>query len=206
MNRTNIIIAVAFHAILLFVVVFFASKEGMLGNKMKTLAVTMMPKEKPPEVVKPKTETPKSDIPQPVVSTPKTETVQPPSTAAPKTEAPPMAAPPAAELPSIQFNDGAKEVLTTTDPNKLYASYIEYSFKSQWKRPENINDENFEAFVELTIDNKGKIVDNKWLSGSGNSTWDNSVKRVFAEVKSISRPPPKGFPPTFKVRFDTANE
>ena len=38
--------------------------------------------------------------------------------------------------------------------------------------------------------------------GSGDKRWDDSVKEVVAQTRVISRPPPKGFPPKFLVRFD----
>ena len=204
-SKRTVPLVFGLHAVPIIGIGFFASREGMLGQKMKALTVALVPKEKPPVVEKPKVEQPKVEVPQPI--TPKQEIVQqtaPP----PKTEsvAPPVVVPPASELPSIQFNDGAKDVLTTSDPIQLYKSQIEFSLRSQWKRPENLHDENYVAMVEITVDNKGKIVDNKWLSGSGDSIWDSSVKKVFTEVRSISRPPPKGFPNTFQVKFDTANE
>lgn len=204
-SKRTVALVFGLHAVAIIGIGFFASREGMLGQKMKALTVALVPKEKPPVVEKPKVEQPKVEVPQPI--TPKQEIVQqtaPP----PKTEsvAPPVVVPPASELPSIQFNDGAKDVLTTSDPIQLYKSQIEFSLRSQWKRPENLHDENYVAMVEITVDNKGKIVDNKWLSGSGDSIWDSSVKKVFTEVRSISRPPPKGFPNTFQVKFDTANE
>jgi len=40
------------------------------------------------------------------------------------------------------------------------------------------------------------------LSGSGDARWDNSVKSAVAQVKAISKPPPKNFPDKFVVRFD----
>jgi len=206
MNKTNIIIAVVVHAILLFVIVFFASKEGMLGTKMKALTVALVPKEKQTEVVKPKVEPPKSEIQQPTATTPKVDVVQQNNTPKINAAPPPAAVPPSVEMPSFQFSDGAKEVKNISDPIELYKNYIEYSFKSQWKRLDNINDEGYVALIELTIDNKGKVVDNKWLSGSGDIRWDSSVKEVFDKIKSLSRPPPKGFPTTFQVKFDTTIE
>ena len=207
MNKTNIIIAVVVHAILLFVIVFFASKEGMLGTKMKALTVSLVPKEKQPEVVKPKIEPPKSEIQQPTApTTPKTDAVQQNNIPKINTAPPPVAVPPIAQLPSISFDDGAKEVKDISDPIEMYKNYIEYSFKSQWKRLDNINDGGYVVLIELTIDNKGRVVDNKWLSGSGDIRWDNSVKEVFSKIKLLSRPPPKGFPTTFQVKFDTTIE
>jgi hypothetical protein len=52
------------------------------------------------------------------------------------------------------------------------------------------------------MDAKGKVIESNWLKGSGNKSWDDSVKLALAQTKSISRPPPKGFPEKFLVRFD----
>ena len=175
----------------------------MLGKKLKALTVSIVPKEKKiPEPIKPKVEEKKLDISKPVIqqTTPKL----PEQIIQQKIEnIAPAVAPPPIQLPSVDFNDGAKEVKTITDPIELYKNYIETSIRSQWRRPENINDENYVALIELTIDNKGKIVDNKWQSGSGDVVWDKSVKDIFVKLKSIPRSPPTGFPKTFKVKFDS---
>jgi TonB family protein len=113
-----------------------------------------------------------------------------------------MAAPPAASLPAFDFSDGAKEVQTISDPNGIYKALIEHSLRSRWNRPEEIADEAFVAEVELSVDAKGRVTDYRWLKGSGNKRWDDSVKAVVAETKTITRPPPKGFPQQFQVRFD----
>jgi hypothetical protein len=46
------------------------------------------------------------------------------------------------------------------------------------------------------------VADSRGLKGSGDKRWDDSVKTVIAQTKVISRPPPKGFPEKFIVRFD----
>ena len=113
-----------------------------------------------------------------------------------------MAAPPAASLPAFDFSDGAKEVQTISDPNGIYIALIEHSLRSRWNRPEDIADEAYVAEVELNVDAKGRVTDYRWLKGSGDKRWDDSVKAVVAQTKTISRPPPKGFPQQFPVRFD----
>jgi outer membrane biosynthesis protein TonB len=65
-----------------------------------------------------------------------------------------------------------------------------------------LEDAKFVAEVELTIDKNGNIETYQWLKGSGNKRWDDSVKASLAVVKSINRPPPKGFPEKFVTRFD----
>lgn len=58
------------------------------------------------------------------------------------------------------------------------------------------------AEMEFTIDAKGRVMSSRWLSGSGDVRWDASVKTAVGQVQSISKPPPKGFPEKFVVRFD----
>ena len=206
-SKVNLTISFIFHGILIVVVFFFAAREGLVGKKLKQLAVTMVPKEKKPEPPKekppePKAETAKTDqAPKMAIPQPKAETVSaaPPP---PAVEAAPMAAPPAASLPAFDFSDGAKEVQTVSDPNGIYKALIEHSLRSRWNRPEDIADEAFVAEVELSVDAKGRVTDYRWLKGSGNKRWDDSVKAVVADTKTISRPPPKGFPQQFPVRFD----
>ena len=56
--------------------------------------------------------------------------------------------------------------------------------------------------VELSVDARGRVTGAQWLKGSGDKRWDDSVKAALAQSKVISRPPPKGFPENFLVRFD----
>jgi len=205
-SKTSLIISVVFHTTLILAVFFFAAREGMLGKKLKQLTVTMVPKEKKPEPPKEKPLEPKPDLPKPAeapkmaAAVPKVETaVVPPPPAA---GAAPIAAPSTVSLPAFEFNDGAKEVKTLSNPNDIYKALVEHALLSRWNRPENIADDNFVAEVELSVDSSGKVKDYRWLSGSGNARWDNSVKAALAQAKAISRPPPKGFPDKFLVRFD----
>jgi outer membrane biosynthesis protein TonB len=204
-SKVNLTISFIFHGILIMVVFFFAAREGMLGKKLKQLSVTMTrekkpepPKEKPPE---PKVETPKTDqankmnVPQPKVDT---ASAPPPAAGL----VPPAAAPAAVSLPAFSFSDGAKTVETISDPNGIYKALVEHSLRSRWNRPEDIADETYVAEIELNVDSKGRVADTRWLKGSGDKRWDDSVKTVIAQTKVISKPPPKGFPEKFIVRFD----
>ena len=117
----------------------------------------------------------------------------------------PAAAPPAVSLPSFSFGDGAKEVSTIgggDGGNGMYRALIEHSVRSSWNRPQDMSDENYKADVEFSIDSKGRVTGSRWLSGSGDERWDNSVKAAVAQFKSLNKAPPKGFPNTFIVRFD----
>ena len=205
-SKVNLTISFIFHGILIMVVFFFAAREGMLGKKLKQLSVTMTrekkpepPKEKPPEpkVEPPKTEqaAAKMNVPQP-----KADTASAPPPAA--SLIPPAAAPAAVSLPAFSFDDGAKPVETISDPNAIYKALVEHSLRSRWSRPEDIADETYVAEIELNVDSKGRVADSRWLKGSGDKRWDDSVKTVIAQTKVISRPPPKGFPDKFVVRFD----
>ena len=204
-SKVNLTISFVFHSILIVVIFFFAAREGMLGKKLKQLSVTMTkerkpepPKEKPPE---PKVEPPKSDqAPKMNVPAPKAETAAAPPPSA--GSVPPAAAPPAVSLPSFSFSDGAKDVNTLSDPNAIYKALVEYTLRSHWNRPEDMSDDTYVAEVELSIDTKGRVTDSRWVKGSGAKRWDDSVKAVVAQTKVINRPPPKGFPERFLVRFD----
>jgi len=53
-SKINLTISFVVHGILIFVIFFFAAREGMLGKKLKEITVTMVPKEKKPEPPKEK--------------------------------------------------------------------------------------------------------------------------------------------------------
>jgi TonB family protein len=206
-SKINLTISFIFHGILILVVFFFAAREGLVGKKLKQLAVTMVPKEKKPEPPKEKPleqkaeavktdQAPKMAIPQPKMDT--VSAAPPP----PAMDSAPAVAPAAASLPAFEFNDGAKQVQTISDPSGVYKALIEHTLRSRWNRPEDIADEAYVAEVELSVDAKGRVTDYRWLKGSGDKRWDDSVKALVAQTKTISRPPPKGFPDKFPVRFD----
>jgi len=54
----------------------------------------------------------------------------------------------------------------------------------------------------LAVDRSGNVAESRWVRGSGDARWDNSVKAVLAETKAVGKAPPKGFPEKFTVRFD----
>src|SRR6266850_1273311 len=133
-SKVNLMISLAFHALLVVLLLYFAARSGMLGEKIKKIAVTMEEKEKPP--VKPpeppKVEPPKIVTPPKVVETPKTE--------APPAAAPPVVAPAAAELPSFDFA-GGKTVIDSSDPVQIYKGRMEYMLHAKWSRPEDMADD-----------------------------------------------------------------
>jgi len=199
-SKVNLMISLAFHALLVGVLLYFAARSGILGKQIQKITVTMekeKPPEKPPAPPKPP-EPPKIVEPPKVVEAPK-------AVAAPPVVAPPVVAPPAAELPSFDF-DGGKLVQSSSDPVQLYKGLLEYSLRSKWNRPEDMADEAFIAEVEVTVDRTGKISQPKWQKGSGDKRWDDSVRQAIAATTSLNRPPPTNFPARVVVRFDVQEE
>jgi outer membrane biosynthesis protein TonB len=209
-SKVNLTISFIVHSLLIAGIFFFAAREGMLGKKLKELTVTMVPKEKKPEPPKekppePKIETPKVAEAPRIAPPPMTQTAPPPPPA-PTVDAPPSVAPAAAVLPSFDFTDGAKSVQAISDPNGIYKALVEHALRSHWNRPEDMADDAFVAEVELSVEPTGKVGGYRWLSGSGDKRWDDTVKTALAQTKALSRPPPKGFPEKFTVRFDVESQ
>ena len=200
-SKVNLLISFVFHAALVVVLLYFAARSGILGNQLKKITVQLV-KEKPPEKPKPPpphVEPPKE--PPKVVMAPKI--VEPPKAAA--VAAPPVVAPPATVLPSFDFG-GGKDVVASSDPVQLYKGAMEYAFRSKWDRPDNMNDDSYVAEVQVSVDSNGNISNSQWEKGSGNTAWDNSVRKAVAAVTSMDRPPPTNFPPQVVIRFDVQDE
>ena len=200
-TRTNLIVAAVLHGVLILGLLFFASKEGMLGKTMQTLSVTLVPKPKIEEVQKIKAFEPKIELPRVVqapVEIPKTPSVSQPV----PVPAAPSVAPEATQIASFSFSDGAKDVISTTDPVLLYKSYMERYLTSKWEVPDGEEDI---VMVDLSINVKGTIISTK-ITSHKRGKWESSVKKVFAQVSSFPQPPPKGFPPTFKIQFDSVEQ
>ena len=209
-SKVNLTISLIFHGALVLVIVFFAAREGMLGKKLKEITVTMAPKEKKPEPPKEKPPEPKIEPPKPA-ETPKVAAIAPPPPVQnvappPVAQETPIAAPAAVNLPAMDFSDGAKDVQSVSDPSVIYKGLVEHALRSHWNRPEDIADEKFVAEVELSVDPQGNVTGSRWLKGSGDMRWDNSVKAAIAATKVISRAPPKGFPASFLTRFDVESQ
>jgi TonB family protein len=202
-SKVYLLISFIFHAVLVLALVYFAARQGLLGRQIQKISVEMI-KEKPPEkpkvVEKPKIEPPKIEQPK-VAAAPKAE---PPREAPPATTLPTVA-PPAAQVPSFEF-DGGKAVETSSDPTQLYKAYVEYSLRGKWHRPENVADDNYVVEVEVNIDGHGRISNPRWLKGSGDNEWDQSVRAVINTVNQIDRPPPTNFPLRVTIRFDVQQE
>jgi hypothetical protein len=199
-SKVNLLISFIFHAALLAVLLYFAARSGILGHQLQKISVSLIkepPKPKPPPPP-PRAEPPKE--PPKMVSTPKpVEEAKAPTVAAPVT------APPAQELPSFDF-EGGKAVDTSSDPVQIYRGALEYAFRSRWARPDNINDDAYVAEVQVSVSRDGEISDPQWEKGSGNTVWDDSVRKAIAAVKSMDRPPPTNFPPQITIRFDVQEQ
>ncbi len=209
-SKVNLLISLVFHGALVLALVFFAAREGLLGKQLRKISVQMVkekPPEKPKEPEKPKpVEPPKIETPKPaeVARAPKPEEARPAQLAPPPVAAPPAVAPPAADLPALDF-DGGKTVQTSSDPVQLYKGGLEYALRAQWNRPSGVVDDDFVGEVEISVDPSGAISRPAWKKNSGDPRWDASVLAAIAAVKTIGRPPPKGFPPQIVVRFDVAD-
>lgn len=207
-SKVNLTISIIVHSILVLVVFVFAAREGILGKKLKEITVTMVPKAKKPEAPKakpapPKVEVPKvANRPKPAAAPAKVETASAP----PPADSTPSIAPAAVQVPSFQFSDGAHDVRTASSPTEVYKGLVEMALRSRWHRPDNLKDDTFAAMVQVSIDSEGNLTGYQLVSGSGNQRWDDSVKAALAATRTISSPPPKGFPGTFTVRFDVAAE
>lgn len=206
-------VSAVFHGLIIAALVFFAAREGYLGKQLKTIAVTMAPKEKPPEPEKPKEPEkpvePPPEQPQPTEPPPQVVNTPPPTTTQavpPPVATAPAAAPPPVGLPSFNFSDGAKAVESSSDPVQLYRSFVEFSLRSKWLRPDGLEDRGFVAEVEVSLNSAGQVLGTTWKHGSGNAAWDDSVRQALAQTTALSRPPPKNFPDRFLVRFDVVEE
>jgi TonB family protein len=201
-SKVNLLISFVFHALLVVGLLYLAARNGLLGKQLKKITVTME-KEKPPvkPVEPPKIEPPKPEPPK--VEPPKV--VETTKVQAPPVQAPPVIAPPAAELPAFDF-DGGKLVQSSSDPIQLYKGLVEYALRSQWNRPTDEPDDAYVVEVEVAVDRSGTLSDPKWLKGSGDQRWDESVRQAVAATTSINRPPPTNFPARITVRFDVQSD
>jgi len=204
-SKVNLTISLVFHVVLIGALLYFAARQGLLGKKIQKISVEMVKEkqpEKPKEVEKPKVEPPKVEVPK--VEPPKV-VEEPPPAAAPPVAAPPVVAPPSTEVPSFEFS-GGKAVNSESDPVQLYKGYLEYSLRSKWNRPDNMDDDKYVAEVSVEVDPAGRLSHMVWQKGSGNAQWDQSVKDVFKSVQTIDRRPPTNFPSQVTIRFDVQEE
>ena len=201
-SKANLILSFIFHSLLVLAVFYFAARQGVMGDKMKSLVATLE-QQKPKETPKPKEEPkpePAKQMEQPKIVAAPTPAPQVQTAAAPAVEAPPVVAPPT--IDASFFGDGAKAVVEVSDPKLMYKGSIERALRSNWDRPEDVKDDEFVAEVELSIDKEGRVLGSRWIKGSGDVRWDKSVKNAVAATKTVGIAPPAGFPSKFTARFD----
>lgn len=203
-SKINLLISFIVHAALVLVVIYFAARQGFLGDQLQKITVQMI-KEKPPEPPKPPPKPPEIPQPEPPKVVQASKPVEAPKIAAPASTAPPTVAPPAADLPSFDF-DGGKSVISSTDPVVLYQSAMEQVFRSKWNRPQNMDDDSYAVVVNVSVQPDGQISNVKWEKGSGNPAWDESVRQALASVKAMDNPPPTNFPSYVIIRFDVQED
>jgi len=205
-SKVNLLISLSFHSILVLSVFYFAARQGYLGNPLKKIAIEMVqpkPPDKPKEEDKPP-EKPAVVEPEKVIKLPDPETPKavvqapPPSTGI---EAPPSIAPAAAQVADFYIPGGA-QVQTSADPVEIYKGLLEYSLRTRWDRPQDMDDQSFVAEVEVAVDPTGRIADPVWKKKSGQQRWDDSVLQAVAKTQNVSRAPPSNFPPRVVLRFD----
>ena len=201
--KVNLLWSVGFHSLLVIGIYFLAASTGVLPPQYDIIQAVVdkkkeEPKAKPPE---PKVEPPKEEPHKgTTASTP--PPVAPPSSAPPPDQ-PASVAPPPAETADLDFSDGAKTVISSTNiAVDAYSSFVEYTLRSNWNRPEDMQDDSYVAEVEVQIDPAGTVRKYSWKKKTGDQRWDDSVAQALASTKTITRGPPKGFPDTFLVRFD----
>ncbi|HEV2329851.1 MAG TPA: TonB C-terminal domain-containing protein [Verrucomicrobiae bacterium] len=194
-------ISFTFHAALVVVLVYLAARSGMLGDQIKKITISMVKEHKPPDKPKPPPphiEPPKA--PPKIVTAPKIAVAKaPPPTAAP------VVAPPAQVLPSFDFG-GGKAVATSSDPIELYRGALQYAFQSKWIRPDNLDDDKYVDEIRVSVSKDGQISNPQWEKSSGNTVWDDSVRKAIEAVSSMDRPPPTNFPSSVVIRFDVTEE
>lgn len=211
-SRASLLISIVFHVVVVGLVAYLAARQGMLGKVAKDM-VAVQVEEKKPTPQKPKDE-PKplpekvnpDQKPNPVVQTPVPITTPAPAPQ-PGDAPPPVDAPAAADAPEMYIPNanagGGGEVLT---PEESYRRTIQSVFLSVWDKPVGIDDSSFSADVEMTLDRRGRIEAARFVRGSGDSKWDDSVRAALNKIKDIGAPPPDKFPPSFSVRFDAVAE
>src|SRR4029077_8537270 len=72
------------------------------------------------------------------------------------TVAAPAAAPATGALLAFDLEAG-KTVETASDPHVVYKGYVEYTLRSRWNRPQDLDDEKFIAEVEVNVDPEGRV-------------------------------------------------
>ncbi len=206
-SKTSFVLSVLLHVVLGLVIFFVAAREGLFGKKLREITAVVVPEEKKPEKKpeEPKKEEVVKNEPKPS-ETPKPAPAPVANTAPPPATAAPVAAPPPAIGADFAFSDGAKAVVSTSDPQELYKAAVEYAFRSRWTKPEDVDDTAYVAEAEVRLAPDGKVLGTELKRGSGDRKWDATVLAALKATPEVGRRPPQGFPERFVVRFDAVAE
>jgi TonB family protein len=216
-SKLSLVISLTLHAGIITVLVFIAAREGMFGRHATRIAITMMPRERPLEkpapvpIAKPVEKQKQPEPREPLITEASKPATAPPAVQAPAISevapsVPKISVAPKVAAPPVFLFGGGDSVESSSDPRVLYKGFLEYTLRSNWKRPENMNDLKWVAEVKVEVDAAGRVKGFEWEKGSGNETWDNSVRIALAQAKFLERPPPNGFPDKVLVRFDVQSE
>jgi len=204
-NKVNLVLSLTFHTLIVIAVFYFAAREGLLGNKLHTIAINMEQQEKKPEPkpqVKPREPEPaKEPEAKPVeehkIETAKNTPAPPPPSAPVNTE--PDVAPPPSEAPVFYFGGGAH--VDSGTPVQVYKGLLQHALEFNWDRPRDMDEQTNAAEVEIAVSKSGEITSPVLKKTSGQKKWDESVLAAIASTRNMKSPPPSNFPPRVVVRF-----
>ena len=200
-SKINLLISLVFHSVLVIALLYLAARQGILGHTLKSMTVTQVKEEKKIEPEKPK---PEIKEPERMVKTEVPKITQAPPPSVSTAVAPPAVAPAADQAAPFYFG-GGKEVQTASSPIEVYKGILQSTLQSRWNRPDNIDDSNFVAFVEIDVDRSGNIKNPVFTKTTGNKVWDDSVRQAVNLTKSVNHAPPTNFPSHVTVKFDVTS-
>ena len=201
-SKVNLTISAIVHGVIIVGLIYFAARNGFLGKKLKEITVYKVEKENRRNRRRRRNSNRPRNKPGRWTSQGGRNT----PTVGTAPAAAPVVAPASSDVADFNFNDGAKAVNSESDPVQLYKGYIEYTLRSKWNRPENLPDDNYAVEVAISVDKQGNLSTPRWLRGSGDPHWDDSVKDVFKLVDRIDRRPPTNFPSQVIIRFDVQEQ
>ncbi|MCC7375551.1 MAG: TonB C-terminal domain-containing protein [Verrucomicrobiales bacterium] len=224
-RRIGLAVSMVLHGLIIAGLIGLAAREGMLGEDLHRIAVTLVPKPAsieppPPPSAPPESPPPPNvDATQPSVPDPAPEIVREEPSSAPApvpalTETTSGSSPNAFDIagvvpagptgpaiPGFEIG-GAQVTRSDLDASHQFKGYVEHLLRSAWRRPAGLADSNYVAEIDVSIDPHGTLVGTTWRRGSGNAAWDASVRQALSLTRSIGRPPPRDFPASVLVRFD----
>lgn len=210
--KSGLLLSVAFHAVALGILIWVAAHEGLFQPPQKSVTVTLVPEPEPEQqpIVQP-TQPPSVPAPQSVISEQPTPSFDPqpnpePSILPSEPHVPSVAAPPPVDVPQLVFNETTETSgIGTGDSASYYRKFIEFTLRTHWNRPADIDDHTYVAELVIAVDSNGSLRPVRWERNSGNKRWDNSVLNAVKETQRIERVPPNGFPPIITIRFDVVS-